>query len=80
MRDIKIRTEDGSVYLQPTKVTHWVAYIEKTPFDSFAFPPPKKFGDIMTKRFTKCVFFLKNKSKKKEHLLCCLMLAYVLSN
>ena len=46
----------GIVNLHPTKVTHWVCYIDENYFDSYGCVPPKKLSKFIIKRNGYCLY------------------------
>ena len=60
LRDESFTSDVGSVYLRPSKGTHWVLYINQKKFDPFGCSPPQRLSEFIIKRNT---FFLYSEYK-----------------
>ena len=56
LRDGPFSTDVGIVNLHPSKVTHWVCYINENYFDSYGCVCPKKLSNYIMKRNGYCLY------------------------
>ena len=56
LRDGPFSSDIGIVNLHPTKVTHWVCYINENYHDSYRITPPRKLSKFIIKRYGHCLY------------------------
>ena len=56
LRDGPFESDFGIVNLHPSKVTHWVFYINENYFDSYGVVCPKKLAKFIIKRNGYCLY------------------------
>ena len=57
LRDGPFSSSIGIVNLHPSKLTHWVCYMNENNFDSYGCVCPKKLSKFINKRNVYCFFF-----------------------